>query len=845
MTTVEPAPIDLSECEREPVHVPGAIQPFGSLVAFVLPTWSIAHASVNAAPLFGASSAEAMIGAAIETILTPKLIHDLRNTFQAAMISGFAERLAAVPIGADGRHHDILVHSSSTLAIAEFVPCTGADTIRSDPTSLVKTIIDRLRRTTSFEAFLTSAARQVRAVTGYDRVMIYKFLPDDSGQVVAEALRGGLSPFLHLRYPASDIPAQARALFKRQWLRMIPNVDYEPVPIIPALTTKKLPLDLSLSTLRSASPTHLQYLKNMEVAASLTVSILDGERLWGLIACHHETPRRISAATSSAVELFAQVFSTQIETKRQRDDLALVAKAHAAHDHLIAAMRPEETIFQNLASFGSLVRAMIPCDGIGVWTDGRFEGEGITPPADTIPELVRFLDHGAVERVFATDALARELPDASRYIPEVSGVIAIPFSKAPRDYLFLFRRELIQTVRWGGDPRKAVETDGGHMLGPRKSFAAWKETVGGTSTPWRQSEVSSAEILRVSLLDIMLRRANLIDHERRAAQESQLLLVAELNHRVKNVLAVIRSLVRQSAQDADSLEVFTDDLQSRIHALSVAHDQLTQSHWKAAPLQTLIEAEAQAWTETGDTRLHLSGPPVMIEARAYQTLALVLHEMMTNAAKYGALSVKTGRLLIGWSLEKTGNLVLTWTEENGPPVSPPKRRGFGSIVVEQSIPFELQGEATIEHRPGGVCARFMIPYDFVQENEAIAVPVAPVRSERADLRGKSLLLVEDSMMIALDAQTMLQNCGADVEVAATTNDARRALRLNSFDAAILDVNLYTETSFVIAEDLQDRSIPFVFATAYGETVTVPERFKGIRVISKPYAEDSLRAALAA
>jgi CheY-like chemotaxis protein len=164
-------------------------------------------------------------------------------------------------------------------------------------------------------------------------------------------------------------------------------------------------------------------------------------------------------------------------------------------------------------------------------------------------------------------------------------------------------------------------------------------------------------------------------------------------------------------------------------------------------------------------------------------------------------------------------------------------------VVEQSIPFELQGEAVISYAPEGFAATFKIPYDFVQKGEASAVPHAISTAPRLDLHGKSLLLVEDSMMIALDAQTMLQNCGAEVELAATSTDALRAIRLNTFDAAILDVDLYIETSFAVAEDLQNRSIPFVFATGYGETISVPERFKGVHVISKPYAEDLLRAAL--
>ena len=845
MTEASASAVDTSECAKEPVHIPGAIQPFGCLVALSLPTWSIAHVSTNASVLFGCESPEAMIGARMETILSPQIIHDLRNVFQAAMISGFAERLPLVVAGVANETYDILIHSSGSYAIAEFIPMAGADTMRADPTSLVKTIIDRLRRTTTFQTFLTSAARQIRAVTGYDRVMIYQFLEDDSGQVVAEALRMGMTPFMGLRYPASDIPPQARALFKRHWLRMIPAVEHQTIPIIPLLTDKKLPLDLSQSTLRAASPTHLEYLRNMGSGATLTVSIMIGDRLWGLIACHHEVPRRISATTCAAVELFAQVFSTQIEAKQQNDDLAQIAKARETHDRLLAAMEPEETIFDNLRRFGALLRDMIACDGIGVWAGGRFEGEGITPPVDAIADLVHFLNAQRGDRAYATSALGDVFPDAMSYADKVSGLIAIPISRAPKDFLLLFRREVVQIVTWGGDPNKVVVPGGGGLkLGPRASFEAWKEYVSGTAVPWKRSEIEIAEALRVSLLDIILRRANIIDAEKKIAQENQLLIVAELNHRVKNVLAVIRSLVRQSRRGSQTIEEFAHDLQSRIQALSIAHDQLTQGNWKAASLRNLIKAEADAWTNPGDPRLVLTGPGIMIEARAYQTLALVLHEMMTNAAKYGALSVPAGRLDLSWTQEMNGDLAMSWVESNGPPVVPPKRRGFGSIVVEQSIPFELHGTASIEHRPDGTIASFMIPAAFVTkgDDDLASAPLPSVA--RADLNGKNLLLVEDSMMIAFDAQAMLQDCGADVEIAATSSDARRALKLSKFDAAILDVNLYTDTSFGVAEDLQDLAIPFVFATGYGETVTVPDRFKDIPVLSKPYIEDALRAALA-
>lgn len=840
---------DLSACEREPLHNLGAIQPYGYLVAFALPAWTVAHVSENLCPALGLELEE-VVGARIEAIFPPRVIHDLRNALQASMISGFAERLAGVAAGSEANAlpgvYDAVVHSAGQVAIVELVPASGADTPRLDPTSLVKTIVDRLRRAPTLTAFLSLAARQIRAITGFDRVMIYRFLEDQSGQVVAEALRPGLPPFLHLRYPASDIPSQARALFARQRLRMIPNVAYAPVPIWPKLMADQRPVDLSLSALRDVSRFHIQYLKNMGSAATLTVSIMEGERLWGLVACHHETPRRISATTGASVELLAEVLSAQVEAKTQRDENAAAAASRAAQDSLIAALQPGRTLFENLSAAEDLLRAAIPCDGFGVLVAGRLDGQGAVPPAQGVEGLLNLLRGVPEGEVFASHALSRALPEAASYGADVSGLLALPLSATSRDYLLLFRREVLQTVRWGGDPRKPVVTDAaGQAIGPRTSFAAWQEMVSQTSEPWRASEIAAAERLRVALLDVLLRRAESLDLAQRSARESQLLLVAELNHRVKNVLAVVRSLVGRSVEGATSLEAFRADLQQRISALSLAHDQLTLSHWTGAPLHTLIESEAQAWLAGNEERLTLSGPPVMIAARAYQTLALVLHEMMTNAAKHGALSVPRGRLITEWRVGLEGDLALTWTERGGPAVSPPRRRGFGSVVIEQSVPFELQGQALVDYRPEGLVARFIIPAEFVREEAALPLVRETVGTPRLDLRGKNLLLVEDSMMIALDAQAMLQGCGADVELAATSSDARRAIRLNTFDAAILDVDLYTETSFGVADDLRARSVPFVFATGYGENVAVPERFKGIRVISKPYVVDAVRAALAA
>ncbi len=840
--------VDLQLCAREPIHLSGAIQPYGCLIGCDLASWTVTHASGNAAGMLLNEDGASLLGRSMDSIFDSGVLHDLRNTLQGAMISGSAERLLGVALTDGAPLRDVAVHATGATAILEVTEHEGADTTTSDPIVLIKSMLGRLKRAPNLARFLAMAANQLRSVTGYDRVMIYRFLPDHSGEVVAEALRGGLQPFMGLRYPASDIPAQARALYLRQWLRMIVDVRYTPSPIAVAPAAADEPLDLSLATLRSVSPVHLEYLRNMGSTATLTVSLIAGDRLWGLIACHHEAPRRIAGNTCAAAEMFGQILSLQIEAREIAEEQAHVATLRTSLDKLMTAMPAEETLFENLPRSEAALRQLIPCDGLGIWTENRFVGVGSIPPLGAIPALIDLLKTQDTHEPFVADNLASVLPSAANYAHRVSGVLAIPFMRGTRDYLFFFREEVIKTVIWGGDPSKpAVLTRDGARIGPRQSFEAWRERVRCHAVPWLPAEVQIVKTLRVSLLDVILRRADLLSSERKAASESQSLLIAELNHRVKNVLALIRSLVRQSRQDARSVEEFTADLEHRIRALAVAHDQLTSVGWRGAPLRRLLDAEIEAWAGGQAGRITLAGPSVTLGSRAYQGLALVIHEMMTNAAKYGALSRPSGSLAITWGFEDGGNLALTWLEAGGPPVVPPDRRGFGSVIIDQTIPFELQGEAHVEYRVTGVEARFVVPASNILAANATPDPVAAhdvALGPEADLTGKRLLLVEDSMMIALDAQRMLSESGLDVEIAGNVADAVRALSVSAFDAAILDVNLAGEDSFPVADALTTTRTPFVFATGYGESLTIPGRFAGAAVIAKPYDGRGLRRALA-
>ncbi|MDX7950877.1 HWE histidine kinase domain-containing protein [Lichenihabitans sp. Uapishka_5] len=834
--------VDLDICAKEPIRIPGSVQAHGCLIACDMTSWKITHVSRNLGPMFGITDVEALLDKPADALLTPQALHDIRNVLQASSVSGQAELLPHVALS-DTLTADVMAHVSGSAAIIEFLPGTGAQVSSSSPMTLVRSMITRVKRAPTFERSLTLAANQVRAVTGFDRVMIYRFLQDESGEVVAESLRSGLTPFLNLRYPASDIPAQARQLYLTQWLRLIPDVFYEPSPLL-AAPNLEAPLDLGLATLRSVSPIHIEYLKNMGSSATLTISLIVGDKLWGLIACHHIAPRLLSSGIASACELFGQVLSLHIDAQERARELSHVSRSRDAHERLINSMPPETTLFDDVARYEPLLKELIPCDGIGIWYEGVFSGVGSLPPAELMPDLVAALDQQPARQSFAVQRLDTLAPSAAAYRSLASGVLAIPFARTPRDYLLFFRKELPQVVQWGGNPNKAVEVTGhGTRIGPRKSFAAWREEVTGQSAPWLPAEIHIAEGLRVSLLDVILRRSDITERQQRNAQEGHALLIAELNHRVKNILALIRSLVRQSQHGAASIGAFTSDLEQRIRALSFAHDQMTQSGWTAAPLRRLLEAEAKAWARGAIEGISFAGPPVMLDPRAYQALALVFHEMMTNAAKYGSLSQPGGHLDVDWTTSEEGALTIRWIEKNGPVVRKPERRGFGSVIMEQTVPFELRGEARLDYLPDGLSARFMIPALHVTLGSDEDEPSLARLGDSLTLTGKRLLLVEDSMMVALDAQVELQGSGLTVDVAGTVSDALRTIAVGRFDAVLLDINLAGETSFGVADVCVSQDVPIVFATGYGESVKVPERFLGIPIVSKPYDGDTLRAAL--
>jgi len=342
----------------------------------------------------------------------------------------------------------------------------------------------------------------------------------------------------------------------------------------------------------------------------------------------------------------------------------------------------------------------------------------------------------------------------------------------------------------------------------------------------------------------MLHFTGMNEIESRAATQRHELIVAELNHRVRNILGLIRSLVSQSRTSALDVDTFATILGNRVQALARAHDQITAKNWGPSSLAALIATEAEAFLGEGVSRIDASGPAIQLQPQAFSSVALVIHELVTNAVKHGALAGNAGRVAIAWRRDGEGDVTLDWNEAGGPPVAKPTRQGFGSTIIRQSIPHELGGQATMDYAPSGLHAQFVLPSrHIVVDPESQPLPIAaPVPGAPSRLSGL-VLAVEDNVLIALDVEDVLIGLGAErVVIASNVTEALRLIDLETPSFALLDVNLGRESSWPIATRLQWLGVPHIFATGYGDGIDYPVEHRLTAVITKPYTSASIARA---
>jgi chemotaxis family two-component system sensor kinase Cph1 len=488
---------DLSNCEREEIHLAGSIQPHGALLVVSEPDHRIIQWSANAATFL---NLRLVLGASLADLDGDLLVRILPHLDPTAQGMPIAVRCR---IGHPAADFDGLLHRPADGGLIIELERAGPSVELSKP---IAEALEKIRAASSLRALCDDTATLFQDRTGYDRVMVYRFDDEGHGEVFSERRRPELEAFLGNRYPATDIPQMARRLYERTRVRVLVDVGYEPVPLQPRLSPLTgRDLDMSACFLRSMSPIHLQYLKNMGVGATLVVSLVVGGRLWGLIACHHYEPRFIHFELRAVCELLAEAIATRIaalesfaqsqsELFVQRLQQSMVEAMSRDGDWRGAIFDPSQSILQPLGAGGS---ALI--------YEGQIVTAGEVPGTQEIREIGEWLDRRPRAPVIATASLGLDWPYFVGLTQVASGIAATTLSDNPGEYLIWFRPERIRTVTWGGDPEKPfVIGDDPRDLSPRRSFAQWHQQVEGTSDPWTPADLAAARLIGQAVADIVL-----------------------------------------------------------------------------------------------------------------------------------------------------------------------------------------------------------------------------------------------------------------------------------------------------------------------------------------------------
>ncbi|MGQ7793978.1 histidine kinase dimerization/phosphoacceptor domain -containing protein [Faunimonas sp. B44] len=694
--------LDLTACDREPIHVPGAIQPHGVLLVANAGDLTVTHA---AGDIEGRLGCTGWHGAPVERLLGQAVAQSAR----AFAASGDRSRLLGeIDDGSGGAWH-VTAHASSGRLLIEIEPAL-AD--RPHPAQLLERLeraAATFERAPSIARLCEAAAVEFRRLTGYDRVMIYRFLDDGAGAVVAEDRSAGQHSFLNHRFPASDIPLQARALYLRSLVRVIPDVAYSQAPLRPGWTEAE-PLDMTDCMLRSIAPVHLQYLKNMEVGASASVSVVKDGTLWGLVACHNETPKPIRYEVRAGCRALAAALARQIKAKEEAEAYRERFRLKSFEQDIVHLLSRQGAIESAIAHHLDDVRRMLGGDGVAVVRGGELISRGACPPLEQIRPLAAWCAERSADGVFATDRLSELYEPGSAFV-STSGVLSVALDLEEPWIVLWFRAEEVEVVNWAGNPHKQAEAGPHRMLTPRASFEAWTETVRGHARSWTVHEREAAVRLRLSLLEVRRNRRlqelnqQLIETLREKdllIQEKQF-LIGEVNHRVQNSLQLVAGFLALQGRTADdpSLQRALAEARRRVNAVALVHRRL----YRADQIETVDAARyfEELCAEVADTlgpewatQLTLDLAPVMMPAERAIAAGLVLTELLINVNKY-AYDGGPGPVAVALS-EDRHRFRLTVADHGRGKTS--VRQGFGTRMMEALVQ-QLGGELTSEdNRPG-------------------------------------------------------------------------------------------------------------------------------------------------
>ncbi|TDU69308.1 light-regulated signal transduction histidine kinase (bacteriophytochrome) [Prosthecobacter fusiformis] len=674
---------DLTNCDREPIHIPGSVQPHATLLVLQEPSLSIMQASANAPERLGMSMEE-LLKMSLADLLPAADLEHLEKQILSKQLEASPHYLPPLAIGKLGQSFEVLVHRHQGVLIMEMELWEDQNSmVQEEVYTSLKHTLNQLQGTTSVVEFCQRAAEHVSKFTGFDRIMVYRFADDASGHVIAEARRADLESYLGLHYPASDIPKQARKLFVRSQLRLNPDVRYKPVPLVPEMRPDTAgPLDMSYCVSRSMSPIHAEYLQNMGVTASMSISIVIGDELWGLFACHHYSPRYVSHTTRMACEFLAHMLSLQVSSKESDEQHEYKTKLLHEHRLLADAMSMHSDFSQVLIQSPGKTFAGIEAGGSALIYNDEVHLRGNTPEAAAVHQLAAKLAQETEPSVWSTDHLGSVVKGLKIDSSMASGLLAARLSKQHPAYLMWFRPEETQTMKWAGDPTKPVETGPhGDRLTPRKSFELWQQEVRGKSVPWLACEIEAARLLRQTILESEVRRAEQltrlnIELDERNRQLDSFAYVA--SHDLKEPLRGINNysnfLMEDYAGQLDdqgmaylrTMMRLTERMETLLDSL-LYYSRLSRAEIRAQKVNLMLVVEDAlemliARREETGAKIVLAEnfPPVDGDA---DRLSEVFSNLISNAIKYN--DKKPPEITLGWLPSEDSSAPVFYVRDNG------------------------------------------------------------------------------------------------------------------------------------------------------------------------------------
>jgi light-regulated signal transduction histidine kinase (bacteriophytochrome) len=704
-------PPKLISCDQEQIHIPGSIQPHGLLLAVRPDDLLVRHV---------AGAIEQRLGwplwqdQPLSDLVGPVLGMDIAALLEPEATGGFVGQLLAP----DGEVLDVTAHLSGGHIIVELEPASRQGLSASRVMERVAMVVSGFEKARTITALCERAALEFRRLTGFDRVMVYRFLDDQAGQVLAEDRRLDLGSFLGHHFPATDIPRQARELYLRNLIRVIPDAAYAPVPLRPDWTGAA-PLDMSDCSLRSVSPVHLAYLRNMGVKASASFSIVSDGTLWGLIACHHETPRLLTYDVRAACRPLVGSLAREIKTREEAESYRQRIRLRSFEDGIEILLSREGSLGDMLSRHLGEIGRMMGASGVAILRQNKLLTDGLCPNDEQIRGLAAWLTTDDQELAFSTDRLPELYPPAAAYQAYGSGLLAVIVSGDEPWFMLWFRAEQIETIRWAGNPHKMAHPDPAQPLNPRASFDAWAETVRGRSRPWTLPEIDAAIRLRVVLQEGQRNRRVLeLNHQlAKILQDKDLLLrqkdflIGEVNHRIQNSISLVSSFLGlQSRASGDpALQAALEEARRRLAAVGLVHRRLYRGDQievvdTARYIEELCADTFAFMGHDWSKHLRLSLAPVLVTTDRAVTLGLVLTELLINANKY-AYEGAAGPIHIDLSEDLTHLHMVVSDQGSGRTLF---KRGFGTGILEALVA-QLHGDMVHSDNQPGLRVAIHVP----------------------------------------------------------------------------------------------------------------------------------------